>query len=266
MRLFDRVVLSCNEDPKYLEFWPVISMAWQKLFKVNVSLAFLTNREQEDPLVLKMQEFGDVQVYEPIDGIPQPNLAKVIRHIHAGTYGDERCLINDIDLLPLQRNYLNNMLSRCTGYTLVTTGKDLYKGKEQGKFTMGYLCAMGSVFREIVNPDQLSYYELIESWVGLRTFDDKEDISSRIHNESPESFSDESLWRALMNRYERPAIHFPRGFTEDQNIDRANWRVDWDKLKAGHYVESHLPRPYSQNKPLIDPLLSYIHEMADPTI
>lgn len=263
MRLFDRVVLSCNEDPKYIDFWPAISLAWQKLFDVNVSLAFLTNRQQDDELVLKMEEFGEVITFEPVPGIPQPNLAKVIRHILAGCYGEERCLINDIDLLPLQRDYVQNLLSRANGSTLLTTGRDLYRDKEQGKFTMGYLCAYGTIFREIVNPDQLSYLELIESWVGLQVFDHKEDISSRIHNEHPDCFSDESLWRALLDRYERPVIHCPRGFGDERTIDRSRWGYDEEKLKAGYYVESHLPRPYSQFKEQIQPLLNYVHELAD---
>ena len=36
MKLFDRVILSTSEDPKYIEFWPVISKAWKKLFNVKV--------------------------------------------------------------------------------------------------------------------------------------------------------------------------------------------------------------------------------------
>jgi hypothetical protein len=259
MKLFDRIVLSCNEDPKYIGFWKPISLAWQKLFDVQVTLAFLTHREQEDDLVVSMGEFGEVVTYKPFPDIPQPNLAKMIRHIQAGTYGDERVLINDIDLLPLQSKYLTKILEKTTGQTLITTGRDLYHGKEEGKFTMGYLCGNGSVFREIINPNQLSYFDLIDSWIGLKVFDDKEDIASRIHHEHPDTFSDESLWRALLINYERPVLHVPRGFKDDQNIDRANWQYDSKKLYAGHYVEAHLPRPFSAHQEKIQPLLDYIH-------
>lgn len=266
-KLFDRVVLSCNEDPKYIGFWPVVSMAWQKLFDCEVSLAFLTNRSQEDDMVNRMEEFGEVVTFHPIEGIPQPNLAKVIRHILASNYGEDRCVINDIDLLPLQRDYLQGILSKSKGSTLITTGKDLYKDKEEGKFTMGYLSAYGHVIRQVINPQNLGYEDLVESWIGLRVFDDKEDISSRIHNEKPESFSDESLWRALLINYERPVIHCPRGFSDDQCIDRSRWN-HWtmDKLKGGHYVEAHLPRPYGEHKEKIQPLVNFIHEMVDYTV
>jgi hypothetical protein len=258
MKLFDRVVLSANEDPKFLDFWPIVSQAWRKLFDVEVSLAFLTNREHHDLVVARLREFGDVHVFKPIPGIPQPNLAKVIRHILASTHEDERVLINDIDLLPLQTNYLTNLLSNSPRGTLVTTGKDLYTGLEQGKFMMGNMTALGWTFHNIINPEDLTYPDLIDSWIGQSVFDHKEDIASTIHHENPDCFSDESLFRALLHQNPQTTLHFNRGYTDGQAIDRSHWKIDQKKLERGEYIEAHLLRPYSEHKAAIQPLIDYL--------
>lgn len=262
MKSFDRVVLSSNEDPKYLDFWPIVSNVWRKLFDVEVSLAFLTNRENSDPFIKDLREHGDVVLFKPVGTIPQPNLAKVIRHILATAYRDERCQIHDIDFLPLQTEYINNLLKTTSGSTLVTTGKELYKGAEEGKFQISYMTANGSVFKDIVNPENMFYADLIDSWIGLKIFDDKEDIFNRIHHENPNCFSDESLFRALLSENPHVSLHCNRGFTSEQCLDRANWALDETKLKSGQYVEAHLPRPYNANSERIQPLLNYIYEMA----
>ncbi len=67
-------------------------------------MAFVTNRAENDDLVSKMREYGDVILYPIIKGIPTPNQAKMARHILAGNYGTEVCMIEDIDTVPLESN------------------------------------------------------------------------------------------------------------------------------------------------------------------
>lgn len=264
MKLFDRVILSSNEDPKYLQFWPIVSRAWKQWFDCKVSLAFLTNRERNDPFVENLRQYGEVAVFKPISGIPEPNLAKVIRHILAGAYTEERVVINDIDLLPLQADYLNRYLEATPADALMTIGHELYPGAENGKFPIGYISGLGRVFKSFVNPDNLFYHDLVKNWVGLNVCDHKEDIARTVYHEDPDCFSDESLWRALIKQagdtgYPVIGHSISPAF---RTVDRANWFIDYPILRSGGYVESHLLRPYVQYEEQIQPLLNYVDEVA----
>ena len=51
---------------------------------------------------------------------------------------------------------------------------------------------------EFVNPNNLSYVELFKSWSGMSVFDNKESVTNRF-----ESYSDESMMRALISKWKR---------------------------------------------------------------
>ena len=260
-QVFDNIVLSSNENPKYIQFWPLVSWAWKSLFNAKVHLAFVTNRQDNDPYIEELRKHGNVVVYPEIDGIPSANNSKMARHYFASILGEEVCLINDVDLLPLQREYIYNVTDKFLPNSILCVGADVYKGSvDEGKFPIGYMTAKGNTFREIINPNNLQYTEWIKSFIGNRVFDHKEDISSNVDNENPETFSDESIFRCMIHRWNKPdrVIHIERGFNPytQRAIDRASWKNDPELLANGTYVEAHLSRPFDayieQFKPLIE--------------
>lgn len=265
---FDRVILSTNENPKYIEFWPLIPRAWRKLFGVEVSLAFLTERSEHDPLVARMRDDGEVVLFKPLDmsmGIPQPNNTKVLRLILASSMGAEVCLLNDIDMMPLQRGYTEARTRERRPEELLCVGKDFYRGsRADGKFPMPYLTTEGSTFHELVNPQSLTYEDLVRSWIGTRIFDDQEDIALTIHHEHADCFSDESLLRVLIHRW-KERVGADRLRYVDSGLagspaylNRADWNLDLAELAQGAYVQAHLPRPLSSAPHLVDPLIDYV--------
>jgi hypothetical protein len=52
-----------------------------------------------------------------------------------------------------------------------------------------------------------------------------------------------------------------RGFSgfAHNRIDRAIWRYDANLVKEGHYIDSHLLRPYKQHKTEIDNLINLLY-------
>jgi hypothetical protein len=106
--MFDRIVTSTNDNSIYLGFWKIQILSHKKFFpEKKLTIAFLTNRTQDDELVKEMIDSGiDVQLYKPIEGIPEGNHAKVLRYICASQYKNEVCCITDMDTIPLQKEYL----------------------------------------------------------------------------------------------------------------------------------------------------------------
>lgn len=255
--LFDRVVISANEYANFIEFWPLVTAAWKKWFQVPVTLAFVTKRDKTDPLVEDLTRYGEVVLFNEIDGIPTTNQTKVARHFLATQYSSEVCLINDIDLIPLQRNYLTEKLRQRKPGELLTLGFDWYQNTpHHGKFPIAYLTAEGTTFRECFNPQNLNFEELLDSWKGLQVFDHKEAIDN-----DPAIFSDESLLRLLVDRWtdKHRVRHVARGFWPytQRALDRADWYIDIDKLKKGVYVEAHMLRPLHRYKKELMPLINY---------
>ena len=223
----DRFVYSTDENPEYMNSWPLVSMVTKKIFGCKVSLAFITNRN-EDELIVKMRKFGEVFLFKTIDGIPVGNQAKASRMFLATLYPEEICVINDVDLLPLQKDFLVGLLDGLPDDYLVTVGRNAYHNSlEEGKFPMIYTSAKGKIFKEIINPNNLGYIDTLGQWMHTNVIDHKEAISKPFT-----VFSDESLLRALIYSWKNKhrVVYLDRpdfvGMRETRRIDRANWHID----------------------------------------
>ena len=260
MNAFDNVILSADPNPKYLEFWPVVASAWRKLFGVTPALVLVADAKTY-PDLSELDRHGPVFPLAPVEGVPIANQAKLARYFLASDAPEEKVMmINDIDLLPLSRDYVNTLLGNRPKGTLVTIGSELYRGPEKGKAMAGYLTAEAGVFKRLVNPKDLDWPDWIKSFIGLHRFDHKEDISNPTTTDSPDCFSDESLMRYWLYMNPVPTEHrrMPLWPYTLKALDRADWQFYPQKLAAGVYKEAHLPRPYSANKEKIQPLVDYI--------
>jgi len=263
---FDRIILSSDHNPKFIEFWPLVAKGWRTFFgDVDIWLALVAKEGQFD--LNELRKHGNVKRYDPVPDIPTANQAKVARYHLASSWGDETwgdnsvVMTNDLDLLPLQRDYIDQFV-RAQGQ-LFTLGAELYTGPEAGKFTAGYLTAESSVWRKLFDPFHDGWVSFVRSFVGMKMLDHKEDIARDVFHESPDTFSDESLLRALLTINPVPVVYAPRGYNPYtvRALCRANWRFDPKKLADGTYVEAHLPRPLSENIARIQPLVDYLNHV-----
>ena len=260
--IFDRIILSCDANPKFLEFWPLVSKGWHAFFgDIEVWLALVAALGKVD--LKELRRHGHVELYAPLENIPLPNQAKIARYHLAATWGDDSINVtNDLDLLPLQTDYFFNLLRPRPPGHFMTVGAEIYTGPEAGKFTAGYLTAESRVWRTLMNPLDFGWFTFARSFAGMHVFDHKEDILRTVHHEDPDCFSDESLLRALLTQNPVPVYHAPRGYAPYtvRALCRANWHFDPKKLADGTYVEAHLPRPWSEHRDKIQPLVDYLKD------
>ena len=253
--MFDRIVVSTDENPMFLQFVPIVSTAWKKYFpEKKLSIAFISDRGYDDNLVNKMNNYGDVKIFNPVAGIPTANQAKIGRHILASEYKEEVCMIEDMDTIPLQRDFFSN---RTSGYDsgIIVVGSEVYNNTpHEGKFPMSTMTATGNLFGEIVNPNNLKYEDVIKSFIGIREFDHKEAIEI-----SPDIFSDESLMRVLLRRWNGEINKVNRDVNVHSDwIDRSWWNIDREKLHSGGYITCNFLRPFVDNFERIKPVADYI--------
>ena len=254
----DRFIVSTNENDNYIYCWPLVAQVTKKLFNCEISLAFITDRKENDNLVNYFRTFGDVVLYPLIDNIPSGNQAKVSRMFLSSVCENETCCINDVDILPLQSEFILNNIKDISDDKMIQVGANAYfNTKDHGKCPMIYTVAKSSVFRECINPLKLSYEDLLKSWMGIKKFDSMESIEN-----SPENFSDESLLRVLINRWvnKKNVCHIHRNFKNHkaiERIDRIDWKINRNKLMSGWYIDAHLPRPLSKKYFMVKEIANY---------
>lgn len=216
-----KIILSSDENELYLQFWPIACAMWTRAFRIQPVLAFLTDRQDDDPLLNELRQHGVVIPIRPLDfhdsGIPVSIQAKVIRMFMATQFVEDTVLLGDIDILPINVFPFLQNLSKLPDNHIVTFGANAYESTaDHGKFPMNYLVAHGSVFRQVVNPQGLSFHELLKTWRDIKDpIDNKESV-----NQPFLRFSDESLLRCLLHRnpeFLSRVVDYPRAlFQQDQ--------------------------------------------------
>lgn len=257
-KLFDRIVVSSDDSPTFLNFWPCVSQAWQKFFDVKPTLALVTNRSSDDLLFEKLKRYGDVYPVPYVEGIPVPNQAKIARFLVASKMGDEVCMIEDIDTVPLQSEFFKIRLQQRQPNKILAIGHEVFINTvNAGKFPISNITTEGYNFKKLFNPLDLEHEQLVRSFVGLNVVDHKEDISNHAS-----SFSDESIVRGLIHKHNLHHMiqKVERGVNIHSDwIDRSWWNVDPVKLKGGGYVICNFLRPCRENAQHFIPIYEYLY-------
>jgi len=233
---FDRLVVS-SDDSCFLEFAPIVSKSWRALFPgLKLTLAYVTKDSTSQEKKLQVL-FDDILIYEPIDNVPNANLAKIARRHACTQYENEICMIEDIDSSPLRSDYIINYAQNRIKGTMGLVGREVYT---DGKVPASNTVAESNLWREIINPGSLEFKKWVESMKGLKVFDNIEDPYNV-------DFSDESLMRALIkinNVNSSLLTHINRNCNPKTDwIDRSNWLVDEEKLKNHGYSLVNFMRP-----------------------
>lgn len=271
--MISQIILSCNEDPIYREFWPLTAKAYKKLLPgIRVHLAFLTNRAENDPMVVEMRQYGDVTLFPILPGIPEFGQAKMIRFILASQQLRDVCYIDDIDLIPLAKYFITEPVSYRHDHVLLCVGAEVYGW--EGCCPVSQMTAEGYVWRRLINPKGLSYHDLIHSWTGyfydVREKINIDQVQTKDGFKDDRYFSDERLIRRLLRENPVPIINIKRGYDNflDATIDRATvnsrtneWKWDREKLFRGEYVNVHGARPVSTFKEDYKLIMEYIETL-----
>jgi|TARA_B110001454_G_scaffold218290_1_gene245860 hypothetical protein len=250
-----KIITSVNDNPTYRDFLPLVSLAWEKLFNLRLTVGYITTKNPSDPDVLNLSNHADIKVFPPISGVDAGVQAKVTRMYLASSreLANENCMIVDVDMIPLSAEVLE-VFKDCPEDHLAKWGHDhpsFLNPPNIGKWPMDRTTAKGVTFREIINPKNLNYNDLIKSWRGLHKHG-KEDVSLPFGQ-----FSDESLLRLLYegwgkrdaNTHEISRLKLEKKILS-RRLDRAYpwmWNNLKEKLKQKAFIELHGIRPLHPN-------------------
>lgn len=246
-----KIITAVNESDVYIHFIPSVTQSWNEMFGFDSIIAFVTEREESDPLVMEMREYSEVILYKPIEGVPTGNQAKVCR-MYLASESEEDVIIVDLDMYMLNKPVFENWLSELEEGKILTIGYNAYIGSpSEEKFPMCYTMGNGKLFKESINPDSMSYTDLLLSWCSIKNpIDGKESL-----NQPHSNFSDESLYRYLIEKTNTKDLykHFHRddfvGMRATKRIDRyPSMNYSIKDLFSGNYIDCAPTRPIDYNK------------------
>ncbi len=242
----DRAILATNDNPNYIQFWPIAAKAWQEIVGVRPTLALIATPDVEVD-----ESLGDVIRFEPIEGIPTSLHAQCIRLLLPCLFPDEVCILTDIDLIPLQKKFFTKNIAKFPENNFV-----IYRDLEYSswyshlfiknkRYYMNYNAAKGSTFREIFGVTSIEQIpEVIKSWQKLGFgWDTDEKVLYRLIKE----------WRKK-NKHRVKKLGY--GKDPKHRITRGNdLKYSKKKLAKGYYVEVNCSRPYKEYKETIDHII-----------
>jgi hypothetical protein len=232
----DYAIVSSDNNPMYLDFWPIVRDLWVKLIKIKPILVLISDKNL-------VTDNGDHIIHEvkSVDGHSTAFQSQIVRMYITKYYLDDICITSDIDMLPLSHYYFNNIVNELNDDNLAILSSDAYKTV---RYPLCYNVGKGSTFNDILDLncefdeycDRLSKYE--QGW----------DTDELYFGKCVDEFSDKSRI-CLLNRGWQFGMALNR-------IDRVHWVYDINMLKNGNYIDSHSLRPYSKYKFEVDKMVS----------
>lgn len=235
----DYVIVSCNDNPTYFDFWEIVKKLWIDLIGIKPILVKISNNDI-------VEDHGDyiIHNFRSIQGIDTGFQSQVARMYVTKFYKDSVCLTSDIDMLPLSKKYFTEKITSYDDNSLVVFSSDAYKGID--RYPICYNAAKGKLFDEILN-----FGDTFEAY------------SNKLLSYGWGWDTDELYFGRCVNNYsdQNKIIKLHRGFSSSipsGRIDRSSWVYTEESLLNEEYIDSHSLRPYSKNKTKVDKLVQIL--------
>jgi len=236
----DRVILTSNNNPTYLQFWPLVARAWRDRIGIKPTLFLVSDESIEID-----ETIGDVIRVHTIEGVSTANHAQILRLLAPIYFEEEICLISDIDMLPLNRDYFIKSVEKIPDDRFVVYRDAAYGDSK--RFPMCYNAGKGKLFKSIFNISSIDEIpQKIKGWINWwisqgGTAWDTDEVVLFTHVRGWEQFAHQCIFLHHTSMVE-------------QRIDRADWRYDKEKLKNNYYIDAHMVRPLDTYRKEIEEL------------
>lgn len=256
-----RILISSDDNPDYIQFLPIFSMACQKTIGIRPTLAYISEKPYSEWKWM-VKYCQDILLFHHDKSVlTGRGMAFVARMLMRYRFGDEICMIGDIDLIPLNLDYFDHISTLISPDKFLSVGYNVFKYGDGDpnshihdpslrKFPSCYTVATSKIWGEIINPLGLSDEDLVLTWKSIRTYDDKEAVDK-------DNFCDESLMRLLLQKWNPSrdrVVAVDRKMINTRmmdRIDRSCWNIDVEKLKGKGYIDAHCPRPLSDHRDIM---------------
>jgi hypothetical protein len=247
----EKVIHASNDEPFYLDFWPIVSKIWKLKFNIQPILLYFGENKIDET-------YGQVIKMKSVKGIPINTQCQVSRYWIPATEPNTTWMTSDIDMFPISKEYFVKQLENIPEDKFVNINcnkRDIYPNIH---YSCCYNIAKGKTFSEILKlaPDWVDFINT-KFWQN-NNHDHKPDGLDKVCSH----WGADEMWSSLMinNFYDQDKIVrlYRNGNQSYKRIDRLNW--NWNDNKFSEYIDCHSIRPYDKHKKSIDSLVKKIIE------
>lgn len=245
-------IMSADDNPLYLDFWPIVAEVWLKrfavvpvLFHIDQSLSASSSESGFVP-----DRFGLVRRMPPAPGTSVGLQTQLIRLWAASLFQEAVAIITDIDMMPIDREYFLDPARSCSDGSLIVYSADAPCPPDQ--YPMCYVAGEGRAFRSVFAP-------LLRPEVEGKCTEWLEFLQRAVMVHGADWHTDQRVLRAGVDSWPGPKVMLSRGWwagLANRRIDRLCWQYDTDKVRTS--VDAHLLRPYATYSETIERLKTFV--------
>ena len=253
------VLVACNENTHYLQFWPIVKRSWWDLVGVPCVMVYVGETLPDD-----LKDDKAVLHFKPIPSWPTATQAQCIRLLYPALLKcDGAVMISDMDMIPMQseffleegfNTFLDNQFVSLRGI-----------GEELKEIFMCYVGGKPQTWSELFHIKSIDdIYSTLAAWSS-------EFASNGQHGSLGWSTDQRILYNKVkewtQSKPERVGLipWTPPNYRPDR-LDRGNpyeW-IQWNpllehKIQTKVFVDFHMP-PYTQFTKQIEDVLKYVLE------
>lgn len=250
------VLVACNENTHYLDFWPVVKEAWWRIAKLPCVMVYVGKNLPDH-----LKNDKAVIFFRAIDTWPTATQAQVIRLLYPALFKtDGAIMLSDMDMIPLQKDFFVKGFDQFAPTQFVSLrGID----ENEKQIYMCYVGATPTVWGEMfriktvddVRARLIEYSEQYQSngkHGSVGWCSDQIELYNVVKATTPDKIGLVS-WTPEIPRLDRVGqYHYSQ---HKKEIDNA--------LQTGFVVDYHMP-PYTLNKDTIHALLDIA--CSNPTL
>ena len=261
----DIALHSCDSNPMYLDFWPLVSRVWRVRFGIEPILIYI-DENHDIPIDTT---YGRVMKLKPVPGIPTYMHSVWGRFWGATLFPDKICIISDIDMFPISKTYFVKQLVNVPDtkyvhlYAPVTKANVKVKTHHplwcsaQTTFPVCYHIAKGALLASVlkINPIWEASIRDLASHSYMAT----DGMIVDDNDGRPQWGIDEDYTTSLIDAHPNRSIFFFLA-RYHLRIDRSSWDYTPDDVKNDMYGDAHSVRPLSdpENRAKVNALLALL--------
>ena len=238
----DRAIVSTDDNPEYYKFWPVVARRWLS-WGITPTLAAISDEKLDID-----ESLGEVVYIPPLEGVPTSHMAQISRIFMAASFGEDVCLVSDMDMMPLKKEYFVDTVKPYDNDAFIVYSADAYQPGNPAypAYPMCYLCSTSNNFKQIIDGDLNNFNEKVREWMahGFGWYTDEKVFYKKL-----------TIWE----KEKHQAVFLSRGFNISSHpltigrVDRScNSEYSPKLLENNFYIDFHMPRPYCAYKDVID--------------
>jgi hypothetical protein len=256
--IIDKVIMSCNDDPFYSDYWPIVSKVWKVKMGIDPVLVYFGDASKMST------EYGTVVEMEKLDDVPMHTQAQWGRFWYTQFEPETMWLISDIDMMPLSKEYFVNSIEAVPReiepivhfntnieYSSDREGWDIESppAAHETYLPTCYSAGSGKIRKESLDLVP-SFKESIENlkWKE-NVYDHAPNGVVCSHWYAEESYQEDKLKEWIAMHPDRFfSVVRPNGYCSNR-LDRGHGVMpEWNKeaLQSGVYMDFHMPRPWAQ--------------------